>query len=185
MIYNDTMPFNHNFTYSYLGGNASVTTQPIVGGNKYSFKYRGINLMGQGAWSTAATYILSTVPDQLAPAVTSLYNQTVTITWAPSPNIHCQTVTAYRVKIKAKNGTMIEDVAICQGSKAAVVSSLKCSAYMSLFTGDLGLAINDLIVVTVEALNVMGYSNPSNPNTIGILAKKLPQTAPSALARGA
>ena len=31
----------------------------------------------------------------------------------------------------------------------------------------------------------MGYSIPSNSNTDGILAKKLPQTAPSSLSRGA
>jgi hypothetical protein len=30
----------------------------------------------------------------------------------------------------------------------------------------------------------MGYSIPSSPNTDGVLAKKLPQTAPSALSRG-
>jgi hypothetical protein len=45
---------------------------------------------------------------------------------------------------------------------------------MSLFTTNLGLAINDLIVVTVAASNVMGTSLDSDPNIDGILAKKIP-----------
>lgn len=45
---------------------------------------------------------------------------------------------------------------------------------MLLFTTNLGLAIDDLIEVKVEAMNVMGYSNPSNANTDGVTAKKLP-----------
>ena len=141
--------------------------------------------MGQGAFSSAVLFYASTIPDQLATAVTSLYNQTVTIAWQPSPNIHCQVVTAYRVKIQAKNGTMVEDTTICKGSTASVVSALKCTALMNLFVTDLGLGIDDLIIVTVEALNVMGYSIPSVPNTVGVTVKKPPQTAPSALARGA
>jgi len=38
--------------------------------------------------------------------------------------------------------------------------------------------------VTLDAANVMGWSGQSNPNTIGVLAKRLPQAAPSNLARG-
>lgn len=34
-------------------------------------------------------------------------------------------------------------------------------------------------------MNVMGYSIPTPSNTVGITAKKLPQTAPSSLSRGA
>lgn len=55
---------------------------------------------------------------------------------------------------------------------------------MSLFTTNMNLAIDDLIVLQVEAQNVMGYSIPSPSNTFGITAKKLPQTAPSSLQRG-
>jgi hypothetical protein len=52
---------------------------------------------------------------------------------------------------------------------------------MSLYTTNLGLAIDDLIVAQVEAANVMGYSPPSSSNTDGVTAKKLPQTAPTNL----
>ena len=45
---------------------------------------------------------------------------------------------------------------------------------MSLFTTNMNLAIDDLIVLQVEAQNVMGYSIPSPSNTFGITAKKLP-----------
>lgn len=86
--------------------------------------------------------------------------------------------------MKNKAGTFIEDSTICNGAKSTVVSAMKCTALMSLFTTNLNLAIDDLIVLTVEAYNVMGYSAPSNPNTVGVTAKKAPQTAPSGLSRG-
>lgn len=84
-----------------------------------------------------------------------------------------------------KAGSLVEDTAICNGIKTAVVSSRSCQASMLLFTTNLNLAIDDLIVAQVEATNVMGYSLPSNLNTEGITVKKLPQTAPTNLQRGA
>jgi prenyltransferase beta subunit len=76
---------------------------------------------------------------------------TVTIAWNPTPNDHKQAVSAYRIKIRNKAGVFVEDTSICSGTKSAVVQALKCSALMSLFTNNLNLAIDDLIVVKVEA----------------------------------
>ncbi|TNV75036.1 hypothetical protein FGO68_gene6423 [Halteria grandinella] len=189
LLYNDTKPFQLTYTHKNKGstpdvGDTSYPTQAIVGGTRYKFKYRAVNIHGPGPYSTEVLFYASTIPDKLDPATTSLLNSTVTIAWLPTPNDHKQTVTAYRVKVRNKAGTFVEDTAICNGVKAAVVSSLKCSAAMLLFTTNLNLAIDDLIVVQVEAMNVMGYSIASNSNTDGITAKKLPQTAPSSLSRG-
>lgn len=189
MLYTDTKPYVLTYTHTNMGttpdvGNTVYPTQAIVGGTRYRFKYRAVNIHGPGPFSTETIYYASTIPDRLNAPYTSLLNSTVTITWDPTPNDHKQTVTAYRIKIKNKAGTFVEDTAICNGVKAAVVQSLSCSSAMLLFTNNLNLAIDDLIVVQVEAMNVMGYSIPSPPNTEGITAKKLPQTAPYNLQRG-
>jgi uncharacterized protein YfcZ (UPF0381/DUF406 family) len=76
--------------------------------------------------------------------------------------------------LKAKNNTFVAETNICNGALSTVIANTKCTALMSLFTTNLGLAINDLIVVTVAASNVMGTSLDSDPNIDGILAKKIP-----------
>jgi hypothetical protein len=56
---------------------------------------------------------------------------------------------------------------------------------MSRFTGPTyNLEIDDLIMVTVDAFNIMGWSGPSMPNTIGVTAKRNPQNAVSNVDRG-
>lgn len=152
MLYRDTQPFALTYTHKNMGtvpdvGDTPYPTQPIVGGTRYKFKYLAVNIHGASLFSVESLFYASTNPDQLAPATTSLLNQTVTIAWLPTPNDHKQTVTAYRIKIRNKAGNFIEDLTICSGVKAAVVASMKCSALMSLFTSNLALAIDDLIVV--------------------------------------
>ena len=55
---------------------------------------------------------------------------------------------------------------------------------MNLFVTNLNLVIDDLIVVQIEAMNVMGYSPISPSNTVGITVKRAPQTAITGLSRG-
>ena len=102
----------------------------------------------------------------------------------PTPDDHKTAVTAYRIKIKNKAGSLVEDTTICNGAKAAIVTAMKCSVNMALFISNFNLAIDDLIEVQVEAMNVMGYSIPSDYNTAGVTIKKAPQAAPTALSRG-
>jgi hypothetical protein len=45
-----------------------------------------------------------------------------------------------------KAGNLVEDTALCNGIKTAVVSARSCSASMLLITTNLNLAIDDLIV---------------------------------------
>jgi hypothetical protein len=56
---------------------------------------------------------------------------------------------------------------------------------MSRFTGSIyNLDIDDLIQVTVEAFNIMGWSGQSDPNIIGVTAKKNPQKTITNVDRG-
>ncbi len=126
----------------------------------------------------------STIPDKLAPPITSLSNSTVTIQWAVTPNDHSQAVTRYAIRFRTSSGTFIEDSG-CSGVSPAIVAALKCTMPMTKFTSSpFNLNIDTLIQVTVDAFNVIGWSGQSPSNTVGVTAKKLPQAAPTALSRG-
>jgi len=69
----------------------------------------------------------------LAPPVTSLYNTTVTIVWAVTPNDHAQPVSKYAIRFRASNGSYLEDSG-CPGANPTVVASLSCTMTMTKFT---------------------------------------------------
>jgi hypothetical protein len=59
----------------------------------------------------------------------------------------------------------------CDGTKSIIVSNRYCEVQMvTLLSDPYNLVEGDLIVVIVEALNVIEYSVPSLPNTGGELA---------------
>jgi len=109
-----------------------VATREIIPGTLYKFKYRGVNIHGEGSNSTVVSIYASTVPDKLARPVTSLYNTTVTIEWSATPNDHAQAITKYAIRFKASNGTYLEDSG-CAGTSATIISAMKCTMAMSKF----------------------------------------------------
>lgn len=135
MLFTDTKPFQLRYTHRNKGtepdvGDTTYPTQAIVGGTQYKFKYRGVNIHGQGNFSSETLVYASTVPDKLSPVITSLVSKTVTIEWSTTSNDHKRDVTSYRIRLKAKNGTFVDDTSICNGASPTVVSNLKCSASM-------------------------------------------------------
>ena len=185
LLFTDTPPFVLGYIHTKTATfDSGVAARAIVPGTLYKMKYRAINIHGQGSFSPEASIYASTIPDKLAAPVTSLLNTTVTIVWAVTPNDHSQGVTKYSIKFLASNGTYIEDSG-CSGASPAIVAALTCTIQMTKFTSSpFNLNIDTLIQVTVDAYNVMGWAGQSPPNTIGVTAKKLPQTAPTSLARG-
>jgi hypothetical protein len=103
-------------------------------------------------------------------------------TWiAPSYNGGTNVIiTSYRVKFMQSNGIFTEIPAECDGTQASVITALQCQVHMTtLLAAPFNLAEGNLIVVSVEALNAIGYSIPSLPNTQGQLAQVQPH-APTA-----
>jgi hypothetical protein len=118
--------------------------------------------------------IASFKPDKLAPPTTTLTNITLNVFWTETPNNHARAVTKYSIKFMTKAGVFQEDAG-CVGTSTTVIDNMKCSLTVTRFTlSPYNLNIDDLIQVTVEAYNVMGWSIPSNPNTVGVTAKKNP-----------
>lgn len=59
----------------------------------------------------------------------------------------------------------------CDGTRSTIVTNLYCEVEMvTLLSAPYSLVEGDLIVVIIEALNVIEYSVPSLPNTLGELA---------------
>lgn len=59
-------------------------------------------------------------------------------------------------------------MAECDGTQSTIVSNLYCDVEMvTLLSAPYNLVEGDLIVVIIEALNVIEYSVPSIPNTAG------------------
>jgi hypothetical protein len=109
----------------------------------------------------------------------------VTITWDYTPNDHAQVVTKYAIRFKTSAGAYIEDTNCNGQASATIVSSRSCVMSMTRFTGaTYNLQIDDLIQVTLEAYNIMGWSGQSNPNVLGVTAKKNPQKVVSNVDRG-
>ena len=102
------------------------------------------------------------------------------INWDETPDERDSAVTAYRVNIKSKNGISYQ-VATCLGSEPQVVIDRSCTIPMTVLVADpFFLEEGDAIVATVEALNEIGYSEPSEENQSGAVVQVAPH-APSAI----
>jgi hypothetical protein len=118
--------------------------------------------------------IASFRPDKLAAPSTTLTNITLNVFWTGTPNDHARPVTKYSIKFRTKAGSYLEDTG-CVGTSTTVIENMRCSLTATRFTAaPYNLNIDDLIQVTVEAFNVMGWSIQSNPNTVGVTAKRNP-----------
>ncbi len=74
----------------------------------------------------------------------------------------------------------------CDGTDTGIVTARQCEVEMDTFLNSpFSLLEGDLIVVIVEALNVIDYSVPSDPNTSGELAQVKPHTPTTKPRRGA
>jgi hypothetical protein len=167
-----------SFTYTHTAASG------VDSGAEYQLRYRATNLHGTGDWSAISYITASTVPVRLAAATTANSGADVVVTWPATSSERGAAVTAYRVKFKRSDGVLAA-VSACDGSTAASVADRKCTVAMTVFTtSPFSLAIGDLIVATVEALNAKGYAAPSPENTSGASAETLPTVGPSAY-RGA
>jgi len=110
LLFNDNSPFVTNYLYTKTDPeDMSNPAHAIVPGVQYRFRYRAINIHGPSAWSAETAIYASTKPEKMNPPSTSLYNQTVTITWEYTPNDHAQVVTKYAIRFKTSAGAYIED----------------------------------------------------------------------------
>ena len=149
--------------------------QPLAEGQLFYFKYRAKNAHGWGPYSPIMAVRMANKPDQLAPATVTNVGTMVEIDWNPTPNDRNSEVFEYRIKIKRSDGTFVEHPE-CDGSDQSVIDNTVCNVSMaSLLEADFWLNQGDEIKVTVEAMNQIDYSLPSE-----VAGTALVQTKPHA-----
>ena len=83
----------------------------------------------------------------------------------------------------AKDGVNYYETSFCDGSDATIVANRYCNVPMSVFMQLPYLLIQgDAIVAQASAMNEIGWSPESNPNTIGSNVETIPgqpMTAPT------
>ena len=164
----------------------TFTVHGVSSGATHMFRHRADNIFGQGAYSTPVAIRAATYPDQMVPVITSVVaGSKVKIDWTP-PNPRGDSVTSYKITIKTKTGTYLEDTTNCDGTNALIVAQTFCEIPLSRLQepGFTSLSQGDLVVAQVTATNSLGTSLPSTPNTAGALIETLPGQPPTPPARG-
>jgi len=126
----------------------------LDGGTTYYFQYRAKNAHGWGEFSPISLVLMATKPDKILASVTRTVNvdTDVEISWDETPDDRDSDVSAYRIKIKKKNGTFAEYLDTCDGTDATIVTNRQCTVAMDVLTADpYFLVEGDLIVAVIEA----------------------------------
>ena len=153
----------------------TVTTSIEIG-ESYLFQYRAKNIHGWSEWSPSLTLIAASVPDKITPAVQTFNeDDEVRISWEEPAYNGGKPITSYTVKILQSDGSTYSTDSSCDGSDATILSNKQCQIPMiNLLGGSFNLNLDDLIVVIVTAENVIGSSDPSDPNTSGAIVMTQP-----------
>ena len=75
-------------------------------GSSYKFRYRGINVFGEGEFSDESTIVAAMNPDTIARATTVAIGSDVKISWT-SPNERGSIITSFAVFIEDSTGNMV------------------------------------------------------------------------------
>lgn len=111
--------------------------------------------------------------------------QDVKVTWTKPPGDGGSRVSAYRIKVKDKEGSFVEETSMCDGTDESIYETMTCMIPMTVFTtSPWYLAVGASIIVSVEAYNAKGYSIPSEGNIEGAIVQSAPVVGPL-LSRGA
>ena len=98
----------------------------ITVGATYKFRYRGRNIHGWGPYSDELELIAARKTDQPSTVVTSNEATYIRITWAEPSYNGGTPILGYRIKIKANDGTFIEDIVNCNGADQTTKANMFC-----------------------------------------------------------
>jgi len=139
----------------------TYTTTSVTAGAAYQFRLRAQNALGFGALGPTLSVIPSSVPDQMAAAVTSVQSVYAKLTWTV-PASNGAAITAYRIQIRRSDGVMAEEATYCPGADATLMANAYCLVPMvALRAAPYSLTQGDLIAVQLEAYNLKGWSTVS------------------------
>lgn len=105
----------------------SYTVTGLTVGETYKFKVLASNVRFDSLYSNEVTELAAQMPDRPNAPTTYIKdtNKTLTIQWA-SPNIQGNALIAYKITIKAANGSYFEDLTNCKGEDLTILGAAKC-----------------------------------------------------------
>mmetsp|Transcript_29137 Transcript_29137/g.28200 ORF Transcript_29137/g.28200 Transcript_29137/m.28200 type:complete len:339 (-) Transcript_29137:570-1586(-) len=144
----------------------------------YSFKYRVKNKFGWSDFSDPVSILAASKPNQVSSVTFSQVSDTyVRISWT-APYNEGNPITSYSVLIEDTGGSdFYPEITDCDGSDPTIASLRYCDIPMTTFMGSpFFLALNELIVVKVAAINSIDTGDYSTPNVAGIYVQTKPVT---------
>jgi hypothetical protein len=109
----------------------------------------------------------------------SVYAQ---ITWT-APTDRGAALTAFRVLLRKADGSMVEDLAYCDGADATVRANLNCLVPIEVLrAAPYSLARGALVAAQAQAANLKGWGGLSTVNSAGAVIETEP-VAPAAPTR--
>lgn len=139
----------------------------VSSGNTYVFRYRVKNVHGWSGYSPTVSVVAAEIPATPSAATTAIAGvDSITVSWS-APSANGQAITAYKIEIENSSGVWAEESTYCDGTDAGIISATSCSFTITYAMSQYGLAVADLVVARVSALNAVGWSGTSTPNSSG------------------
>lgn len=163
---------NLNTALEYL----SDVSQFIQGGLTYRFRVRALNVHGwSDTYSPVLLVLASDRPAKPDPITTQINNNFVRVAWTSQINNNYEVITQFQLLVKSASGTMIENVANCDGSRTEIVNQRFCDIPMIVLTSaPYSIPAGTLIQAQVRAMNKIGWSDYSDLNAAGVVAQTKP-----------
>jgi hypothetical protein len=139
--------------------------------------------------SASISISTAVVPDAPSSPTTTVIANNIHIAWTtPSSDSltdYGAVITSYQIMIESHDGvTFYEDVANCDGSSSAVISSTQCEVPMSILLGTpFLLTLDQSVYAKVSAINSVGSSSYSVPGNGAVISMSYPPDAPVSVER--
>jgi hypothetical protein len=145
-------------------------------GEAYLFRYRARNTHGWGEFSDNLEVIAASSPAVPNTVVTSNEGTDIKIVWNDDAYNGGSPLLYFRILIKKHDDTFAEDTVHCDGADQTTRANLFCLLPVETLIADpFLLQQGDLVVATVEAFNIIGFSAPSLENNEGANIRSIPQ----------
>lgn len=180
--------------------NSAIISEGIVSGATYSVRYRARNVHG---WSESYSAELTIVAASVSSAPTDVETTnsvasatTVRVAWTAPADLGGTgiAITAYRILLRESDGSTFTESPLGSGCRPAlpgdmaqIVGENACEVEMSVLRGSLyNLEQGALVIVKVQAQNVIGWSSESAINGLAAAqVETVPHSPSQAPTRGA
>jgi len=116
-----------NYSATIVVTSTSHTVTSLTAGVTYKFKVLASNVRWDSLYSSEVTELAAQIPDRPYAPTTTIKNtnQTLTIAWQ-APFNQGSALLAYKITIKAADGSYSEDLTNCNGQNLLILANARC-----------------------------------------------------------